>query len=60
MYAIAQVGFYDLKKDVERKAGEVFLVSQDRFDEINANGERAGMGVVLKVKEEKQPKKGKK
>jgi len=35
----ALVDFHDNLRDVDRKAGEEFVVSQERFDEINAAGE---------------------
>ena len=34
----ALVDFHDNLKDVDRKAGEVFIVTKKRFEEINAIG----------------------
>lgn len=47
MYVVALTPFYDIKKGVQRKAGEEFVVSKARFDEINAVGmEKLGAPLV--------------
>ena len=52
MYVIALVDFHDNLKNVDRKRGEEFVVTKERFAEINAVGqERIGAPIV----EEKRP-----
>ena len=38
MYVKALVGFNDLNKNVWREAGDEFVVTKERFDEINKVG----------------------
>ena len=46
----ALVDFHDNLRDVDRKAGEEFVVSRERFEEINAVGEaRIGGPIVEEV-----------
>lgn len=46
----ANVDFHDNLKDVDRKAGEEFVVTRERFDEINAIGaEEIGAPIVDEV-----------
>jgi len=47
MYAVALVDFHDNAKDVDRKAGEEFIVSKERFDEINAAAEKFGLKAIV-------------
>jgi hypothetical protein len=58
MYVTTLVNFHDNLKDVDRKRGEVFVVSRERFEEINAVGEkRIGAPIVEEVQREDQPAK---
>jgi len=43
----ALVDFHDNLRGVERKAGEEFVVTKDRFAEINAAGEKSWYGKPL-------------
>lgn len=48
----ALVDFHDNLKDVNRKAGEVFIVSKERCEEINAVGmEKTGAPIVEEVEQ---------
>ena len=50
MRVITLVDFHDNAKDVDRRRGEEFVVSKERFDEINAVGqERIGRPIVGEV-----------
>jgi len=50
MNVVALVDFHDNLRDVDRKAGEEFVVTKDRFAEINAVGEsRIGAPIVEEV-----------
>lgn len=47
MNVVALVDFHDNLKDVDRKRGEEFVVSKERFEEINRIGnEKAGIDLV--------------
>ena len=51
MNVIALVDFHDNLKDVDRRRGEQFIVSKERFEEINAVGqERIGGPIIGEVK----------
>lgn len=41
MNVVALVDFHDNLRDVDRKRGEEFVVTKERFDEINAAGQRS-------------------
>jgi len=41
MNVVALVDFHDNLRNVQRRAGEEFVVSKERFDEINAAGKRS-------------------
>ena len=46
----ANVDFHDNLRDIDRKAGEEFVVTRERFDEINAIGaEKIGAPIVDEV-----------
>ena len=46
----ALVDFHDNLRDIDRKRGEEFIVSRERFDEINRIGnEKAGIDLVEEV-----------
>lgn len=46
----ALVDFHDNLRDVDRKAGEEFVVSRERYEEINRIGnEKAGIALVEEV-----------
>ena len=50
MNVVALVDFHDNLRGVERKAGEEFVVSRERFEEINAVGaEKIGAPIVREV-----------
>ena len=40
MNVVSLVDFHDNVKDVDRKRGEQFVVSRERFDEVNEAGMR--------------------
>ena len=47
MRVIAQVDFHDNDRGIDRRRGEEFVVTQERFDEINKVGmERIGKPLV--------------
>lgn len=55
MYVKAMVNFHDNLKDVDRKVGEQFTVSRERYEEINAIGmEKIGAPIVSAVQENPQ------
>jgi len=57
MYVKALVDFNDLNKNVPRKAGEEFVVTKDRFEEINAVGMREiGAPIVEEIQRVSTPK----
>ena len=57
MYVKALVDFHDNLKDVDRKRGEEFVVTQDRFKEINAVGmARINSPIVEEVSRPEPPK----
>jgi hypothetical protein len=47
MNVIARVDFHDNLRGVDRKAGEEFVVTRERYDEINAAGEASWYGAPL-------------
>lgn len=47
MQVVALVDFHDNEKDVDRKAGEEFVVSQKRFDEINSVAGNFGLKAIV-------------
>lgn len=47
MQVVALVDFHDNEKNVDRKAGEEFVVSQKRFDEINSVAENFGLKAIV-------------
>ena len=51
MRVIALVDFHDNAKDVERKRGEEFVVSRERFEEINRIGEEKIGEPLVRVSE---------
>ena len=56
MRVMTLVDFHDNAKDVDRRRGEEFVVSRERFDEINAVGqERIGRPIVGEVPEKQAP-----
>lgn len=56
MNVIVLEDFHDNLKGVDRKRGEQFVVSRERFDEINAFGqERIGRPIVGDVEEKQAP-----
>ena len=58
MYVKALVDFHDNLKDVGRKAGEEFVVTKERFDEINAVGyARINGPIVEEIAREETPAK---
>lgn len=60
MNAVTLVDFHDNAKNIDRKRGEVFVVSRERFDEINAVGvEKIGVPLVGEVKREEMAQHGK-
>ena len=48
MRVTALIDFHDNAKNVERKRGEEFVVSRERFDEINRIGEEKIGGPIVK------------
>ena len=56
MNVIALVDFHDNLKGVDRRRGEQFIVSKERFEEINAVGqERIGGPIVGEVEVKHAP-----
>ena len=56
MRAITLVDFHDNAKDVDRKRGEEFVASRERFEQINAIGmEKIGRPLVGEVEEKSAP-----
>lgn len=56
MNVVALVDFHDNARDVDRKRGEQFVVSRERFDEINAIGaEKIGKPIVGEVAPKQDP-----
>lgn len=56
MYVKTLVAFHDNERDVDRKVGEEFVVSKERFEAINAVGEsRIGKPLVEEVDRPQQP-----
>lgn len=50
MNVIALIDFHDNLRDVDRKAGEEFVVSRERFEQINAIGvEKIGAPLVREM-----------
>jgi hypothetical protein len=50
MNVVTLVDFHDNLKDVDRKAGEEFVVTRERYEEINAVGaEKIGAPIVEEV-----------
>lgn len=47
MQVVALIDFHDNAKDVDRKAGEEFVVSRQRFDEINAVAPKHGLTAIV-------------
>ena len=61
MYVKALVNFHDNLKNVDRKAGEVFIASHERFDEINSVAPRHGLAAIVEeVQSEPAPKQARK
>jgi len=61
MNVVALVDFHDNLKDVDRKRGEEFVVTRERFDEINAVGEASWFNgpIVEEVSRDKAVQSGK-
>ena len=61
MNVVALVDFHDNLKGVDRKRGEEFVVSRERFDEINEAGYKSWFAgaFVEEVKREKLVQSGK-
>ena len=55
MNVVVITEFDDVKKGVRRYPGEEFVVSKERFDEINAVGMRKLNAPLVKEKEEPKP-----
>ena len=56
MYVKALVDFHDNLKNVDRKRGEVFIATEERFAEINSVAPRHGLeAIVERVGEEPKP-----
>lgn len=56
MNVIVLEDFHDNLKGVDRKRGEQFVVSRERFDEINAVGQECiGRPIVGEVEEKQAP-----
>lgn len=56
MNVVALVDFHDNLKDVDRKRGEAFVVSRERFEQINATGvEKIGAPLVEEAASEAEP-----
>jgi len=59
MNVITLVDFHDNLKDVERKRGEQFVVSKERFEEINSIGvEKIGKPLVGAVEKQSPESRG--
>lgn len=57
MVVRALVDFHDNLRDIDRKAGETFIVSKERFAEINAVGmEKINHPIVEEVEQPKAVK----
>jgi len=55
MNVVTLVDFHDNLRDLDRKRGEVFVVSRERFEEINSIGmEKIGKPLVGAAEPEKQ------
>lgn len=58
MRVIARFDFHDNLKDVDRRKGEEFVVTQERYDEINAIGqEKIGEDIVAITAADPEPAK---
>ena len=56
MNVVTLVDFHDNMKDVDRKRGEQFVVSRERFEEINSIGvEKIGKPLVGEVAAKTHP-----
>ena len=55
MQVIALVDFHDNAKDVDRKRGEQFVVSQERFEEINSVAPNFGLDAIVGAVEKQSP-----
>lgn len=56
MNVVTLVDFHDNLKDVDRKRGEQFVVSRERFEEINSIGMAAiGSPIVGEIAEKQAP-----
>lgn len=56
MNVITLVDFHDNLKDVDRKRGEEFTVSRERYEEINEAGDaQIGKPLVAEVKRKQVP-----
>ena len=56
MNVVTLVDFHDNSKDVDRKRGEQFVVTRERFEEINAVGMSAiGKPIVGEVETKATP-----
>lgn len=55
----ALVNFKDIKENVRRKAGEEFIVSKDRFAEINEVAPKYKLKAIVEEVEEKAKKEDK-
>ena len=56
MNVVTLVDFHDNAKDIDRKRGEQFVVSRERFDEINRIGnEKVGRDIVGEVEQKSSP-----
>ena len=54
MVVKALIDFHDNLRDIDRKAGETFIVSKERFEEINAVGmEKVNHPIVEEVEQPK-------
>ena len=47
MRAVVLVDFHDNKSKVDRKAGEEFVVSRERFEEINSIAPKHGLKEIV-------------
>lgn len=55
MNVVAKVDFYDIQKGIARKSGEEFVVSRERFDEMNSVGyEKLGAPLVEEIARDAQ------
>ena len=58
MYVKALVNFHDNLKDVDRKQGEEFVVTKERFEQINAIGmQRINAPIVEEMQRPEAPAK---